>query len=167
MASKKKPEPVTIIRRSAYAGFEDVAKLTVDATYLGYTWPMDRVPVLARPGMVANCPNFDDGRIESITPDFCIVRFPNGDVWPFRWGEIALHNVEPDPAYLPPPQHGAISPEQLKAAVLAIVVKRWGPDALKKTPRLIVGATAANESGSGDMLDVDLDDLIAEATGQK
>ncbi|MCY2954823.1 MAG: hypothetical protein NTU53_23070 [Planctomycetota bacterium] len=82
--------------------WEDVSVREATGGGLGKRLPKSKVIALARPGMVVEVANGGDGLgiIETITSDFAIVRFEDGRVETFYWGEVSLEAVAPDPAYI-------------------------------------------------------------------
>lgn len=89
---------------------------------LGKRWPVNRVPVLARPGMIVfPIDGSGDGNavIADITPDFCIVRYEDGKTDAFRWGEVHMEHVLPDPAALGQPSP-AVTPPATPATASAV-----------------------------------------------
>ncbi len=80
--------------------WEDVTYRTVTAETTGRELPVDRVPALARPGMVITAANLGEGKIIAMTDEVCIARHKDGRVWPWFWGEVELCDVRPDPAFI-------------------------------------------------------------------
>jgi hypothetical protein len=85
--------------------------------------PKSKVAVLARPGMLTNiCDSDGTGIIETVTADFAIVRFEDGRVEAFYWGEVCLDCVQPDLGFIArAPEKGALKlgEEASKVALLA------------------------------------------------
>jgi hypothetical protein len=64
----------------------------------------------------------DVGVIETVTADFAILRFEDGRSESFRWAEVCLDAVEPDPACIAlAPEAGGLKlgPKASKVALLA------------------------------------------------
>jgi hypothetical protein len=94
-----------------------------DVDELSRRWPKSRVAALARPGMLVGPMNGNEnGVIETVTTDIVIVRFEDGRVEPFYWGEVWLDNVQPNPAFIArAPEDGGLKlgAEASKVALLA------------------------------------------------
>lgn len=83
--------------------WEEVEGWTLKGESNGDRLPVNRIPVLARLGMVVGA-GVGTGRIVGMTEQVCIAREEDGNEVAMSWDEVDMRFVKPDPAQLPDSQ---------------------------------------------------------------
>ena len=150
--------------------WHDVSERMSDGGALGKRLPVDVVPAVARPGMVV-LHGSGYAVIETVLPEFCIVRNEKGEADALCWSEVSIGHVYPGSA--PAEVDGGEFPLELFKSLLLRYLNECvtlDPDDVLRASRagrasIDVGYSSDNGGESFSVISWDMADLLGVAEG--